>query len=172
MWHSLLARRLECLDDARPGERRDDRPFSTILVVTFELTRPGRNWPMSCTGPFLEAHDRPLVGRLGIAIRHGLLAGDVFAIDLWNAHGFAPGFEVVFASGVVEPSTAHRQVSVELVPKGPSSLRTSPTNTWANWPKGIANGSRRMIARWRPRNIPVSQRGCPAGDVPCDYAPC
>lgn len=42
---------------------------------------------------FLEAHDRPLVGRLGIAINHVLHAGDVFAIDLWNApHGFAPGF--------------------------------------------------------------------------------
>src|SRR6202035_1122906 len=79
-----------------------DRTIATILViVTFELTRPGRDGLTDLADElhrtFVEAHDRSLgIGRFGIEIKHVLHPGDVFAIDLWNApHVFAPGFEVI-----------------------------------------------------------------------------
>src|ERR1700684_3006022 len=68
-----------------------DRTIATILViVTFELTRPGRDW---LEGPahevhraFVDAYPRPPgIGRFGIELEYVLHAGDVFAIDLRNA---------------------------------------------------------------------------------------
>src|ERR1700692_4283046 len=80
-----------------------DRTIATILViVTFELTRPGRDWLTDLTDElhraFVEAHHRPLgIGRFGIELEYVLHAGDVFAIDLRNApHVFTPGLEVIF----------------------------------------------------------------------------
>ena len=94
-----------------------DRAVATILViVTFELTRPGRDGLTDLADElhrtFVEAHDGPLgIGRFGIEIKHVLHPGDVFAIDLRNApHVFAPGFEVIF--GQAPPNRLVRQALV------------------------------------------------------------
>src|SRR6202163_595947 len=94
-----------------------DRTIATILViVTFELTRPGRDWLTYLADElhraFVEAHHRPLgIGRFGIEVEHVLHAGDVFAIDLRNApHVFTPGLEAIF--GQAPPNRLVRQALV------------------------------------------------------------
>jgi hypothetical protein len=64
------------------------RIIATILViVTFELTRPGVHWLTDLTDElhraFVEAYHRLLViGRFGIEVEYVHHAGDVLAIDL------------------------------------------------------------------------------------------
>jgi len=94
-----------------------DHAIATILViVTFELARPGRNGLTHLTDElhraFVEAHHWPSgVGRLGIEIEHILHAGDVFAVDLRNApHVFAPGLEAIL--GQAPPNRLVRQALV------------------------------------------------------------
>ena len=71
-----------------------------FAIVAFELTRLGRDRLANLTDELdralVEADHRPLgIGRLGI--EHVFHAGDVFAIDLWNApHILAPRLEAVF----------------------------------------------------------------------------
>ena len=80
-----------------------DRTIATILViVTFKLTRPGRDGLPRLADElhraFVEAHHRPLgVRRLGVEVEHVLHAGDVFTVDLRNTpHVLAPRFETIF----------------------------------------------------------------------------
>src|SRR6185295_16022983 len=94
-----------------------DRTIATILViVTFKLTRPGRDGLPRLADElhraFVEAHHRPLgVRRLGVEVEHVLHAGDVFAIDLRNApHVLAPGLEAIF--GQAPPNGLVRQAPV------------------------------------------------------------
>jgi hypothetical protein len=94
-----------------------DRPIATILViVTFELTRPGRDGLTRLADKlhraFVEAHHRPLgIGRLGVEVEDILHAGDVFAIDLRNApHVLAPGLEAIL--GEASPNSLVRQALV------------------------------------------------------------
>src|SRR5947208_11968550 len=94
-----------------------DRAIATILViVTFELTRPGRDGLTRLADKlhraFVDAYHWPLgIGCLGVEIENVLHAGDVFAIDLRNApHVLAPGLEAIF--GQAPPNGLVRQALV------------------------------------------------------------
>ena len=74
-----------------------DRAIAAIFaVVTFELSRLGRDWRSHFTDQlrraFVEAYNWPVwIGGLRLEIEHILHAGDIFAVDLGNApHVFAP----------------------------------------------------------------------------------
>src|ERR1700751_5204310 len=137
-----------------------DRAIATILViVTFELTRPGRDGLTDPAGElrrtFVEAHDGPLgIGPFAIEIKHVLHPGDVFAIDLRNApHVFAPGFEVIF--GQTPPNRLVRQALVfgEFDHRACQQLKR-PAGT-ALW--GLAQA----VATSKASSLPVSLRSAP-----------
>src|SRR5271166_3824085 len=89
------------------------RSIALILaVVTFELARRGRDRLAYLADELgralVEADHRALrIGLFGIEIEHILHAGDVFAVDPWNApHVLAPGLEVIFGQNACAPSRA------------------------------------------------------------------
>jgi hypothetical protein len=97
-------------------KRIDGAVAAVLAIVAFELARLG--WDRlahladQLDRALIEADHRPVgVGRFGIEIEHVLHAGDVFAVDLWNApHILAPGLEAVFGQ-----PPAHRLARQALV---------------------------------------------------------
>ena len=84
-------------------EEIDGAVAAVLIIITFELTRRGRDRLAHLTDQLnralVEADHRPRgIGCLGIEVEHVFHAGDIFAVDLWNApHILAPGLETVFA---------------------------------------------------------------------------
>src|ERR1700719_1789476 len=83
-------------------EEIDGAVTAVLVIVTFELTRLGRDWLAyladQLNRALVEADHRPLgVGRFGIEVEHVFHAGDILAVDPGNApHILAPGLETVF----------------------------------------------------------------------------
>jgi hypothetical protein len=98
-------------------ERIDGAVAAVLAIVTFELTRLGRDrlahLPDQLDRALVEADNRPLgIGRLGIEVEHVFHDGDIFAVNPGNApHIPAPGLETVFSQ-----PPAHRLARQALVP--------------------------------------------------------
>jgi hypothetical protein len=75
---------------------------AVLVIVTFELTRLGRDWLAHLADQLdralVEANHRPRgIGCFGIEVEHVFHAGDIFAVDPGNApHILTPGFDIVF----------------------------------------------------------------------------
>jgi amidohydrolase family protein len=101
----------------------DGAVAAVLVIVTFELTRPGRDRLAHLADQldwaFIEADHRPRgIGRFGIEVEHVFHAGDIFAVDPGNApHILAPWLETVFGQ-----PPAHRLARQALVP-GESYLK-------------------------------------------------
>jgi hypothetical protein len=98
-------------------EEIDGAVAVVLVVVTFELTRLGRDRPAHLADEldraFVEADHRPPgIGRFGIEVEHVFHAGDIFAVNPGNApHVLAPGLETVFGQ-----PPAHRLARQAVVP--------------------------------------------------------
>src|ERR1700716_3079876 len=96
--------------DVDADEEIDGAVAAVLVIVTFELARLGRdrlaNLADELDRALVEADHRPVgIGRFGIEVEHILHAGDIFAIDLWNApHILAPRLETVFRPAAGAPS--------------------------------------------------------------------
>jgi hypothetical protein len=97
------------LVDLAPGpihvdanEEVDGAVAAILAIVTFQLTGLGgarlADLADELNRALVEADHRPVgIGRFGIEVEHVFHAGDIFAVDLWNApHILAPGLETVF----------------------------------------------------------------------------
>src|SRR5271156_4360627 len=99
------------------NEEIDGAVAAILTIVSFELAWRGGDRLTDLADELdralVEADHRPVgIGRFGIEVEHVFHAGDIFAIDLWNApHIPAPGLETVFG----QPS-AHRLARQALVP--------------------------------------------------------
>src|ERR1700693_4331767 len=135
-----------------------DRTIATILViVTFELTRPGRDWLTDLTDElhraFVEAHHRPLgIGRFGIEVEYVLHAGDVFAIDLRNAS---------LRQGLRSFSARRRRtVSCDRLLCS-ASLTIAPASSSSVQRARPSGGLAQAVATSKASSLPVSLRSAP-----------
>src|SRR6202022_2268474 len=98
-------------------EEIDGAVAAVLVIVTFELTRLGRDrlsyLADELDRALVEADHRLLgIGRFGIEVEYVFHAGDIFAIDPGNApHILAPAIQTVFGQ-----PPAHRLARQALVP--------------------------------------------------------
>src|SRR3979409_1820340 len=103
----------------------------------------------------VEADHRPVgIGCFGIEVEYVFHAGDIFAIDLWNApHILTPGFETVFGQ-----PPAHRFVRQTLVI---GKLDHRPGQKLQRPAGATPGGLAQAVATNRASSLPVSLRSAP-----------